>query len=682
MGQLSERIIRAIQQSTPGRHRGILHRKPPPTLRPGEHTHARPAVALAIEHGALGAKLSGAGGGGVVIALAPTPPRSPPPSAPASTPFRSGGLRRWNTVMSRTARARSHPNIALIKYWGERDIPLNLPAVSSLSVTLDLPDRHHGHNHHAGAHDRIVINGTQLADKAAAQSPGSSTSLHRPIDRAAWSRAKQLPHCGGSGFVGIGQCAGARDVCRLRSRPDRTRLGLLARQGSGSACRSLWGAGFAQVAPHPMDPTVMACRWPPATTGISRWWWRWWAAARSPSARRPAWFEPRRPALHPGRERRSRCGRGTSRTARRDFDRLGAAMERSTYKMHATMIATWPPIRTAPQDRRGPGGRRVFAGRGRSGMVDDGRRPQRQGAVPYRRCAGGRGDRADQRAGASAGRGWRCTPCLSTRSSPGKLVLMGEYAVLDVHPPSCSPSTAGCGATSTPVEKVTARIGWRHFLRRPLLHPLRQVGTVRVMEPRQPAEQAELVATQHIVAACVAAGRPATDAIAIHHEVQGSGSGIDVLASHGGMGRVQDHHWAPCPPRARGHVCRPVGPHGSPRRAIPSMECSRSVPLCSPAQHSSMHLPPTPSRFELAGGCWCTWPSRPASLQHPELRTIVDVAESLGGGAKPSGASGGDCTVAFFQQPADAERFRSAMRAHGLPCIPVQVAPGARHVTS
>ena len=29
----------------------------------------------------------------------------------------------------------------------------------------------------------------------------------------------------------------------------------------------------------------------------------------------------------------------------RDLDRLGAAMERSTYKMHATMIATSPPIR-------------------------------------------------------------------------------------------------------------------------------------------------------------------------------------------------------------------------------------------------------------------------------------------------------------------------------------------------
>jgi diphosphomevalonate decarboxylase len=35
------------------------------------------------------------------------------------------------------ATARAHANIALVKYWGKRDTALNLPAVSSLSLTLD-----------------------------------------------------------------------------------------------------------------------------------------------------------------------------------------------------------------------------------------------------------------------------------------------------------------------------------------------------------------------------------------------------------------------------------------------------------------------------------------------------------------------------------------------------------------
>ena len=37
----------------------------------------------------------------------------------------------------RTATALAHPNIALVKYWGKRDVPLNLPVGGSLSITLD-----------------------------------------------------------------------------------------------------------------------------------------------------------------------------------------------------------------------------------------------------------------------------------------------------------------------------------------------------------------------------------------------------------------------------------------------------------------------------------------------------------------------------------------------------------------
>ncbi|MCG8434729.1 MAG: diphosphomevalonate decarboxylase, partial [Gammaproteobacteria bacterium] len=35
------------------------------------------------------------------------------------------------------AAAQAQPNIALIKYWGKRDTALNLPAVGSISITLD-----------------------------------------------------------------------------------------------------------------------------------------------------------------------------------------------------------------------------------------------------------------------------------------------------------------------------------------------------------------------------------------------------------------------------------------------------------------------------------------------------------------------------------------------------------------
>ena len=35
------------------------------------------------------------------------------------------------------ALAQAQPNIALVKYWGKRDWKLNLPAVGSLSITLE-----------------------------------------------------------------------------------------------------------------------------------------------------------------------------------------------------------------------------------------------------------------------------------------------------------------------------------------------------------------------------------------------------------------------------------------------------------------------------------------------------------------------------------------------------------------
>ena len=35
------------------------------------------------------------------------------------------------------AKAQAQPNIALIKYWGKSNVPKNIPAVDSLSITLD-----------------------------------------------------------------------------------------------------------------------------------------------------------------------------------------------------------------------------------------------------------------------------------------------------------------------------------------------------------------------------------------------------------------------------------------------------------------------------------------------------------------------------------------------------------------
>ena len=69
----------------------------------------------------------------------------------------------------RSARATAHSNIALVKYWGKRDDAdpaLNLPAVGSLSMTLD--ELRSVTELHADTADRFVLDDVMLTGKPAA----------------------------------------------------------------------------------------------------------------------------------------------------------------------------------------------------------------------------------------------------------------------------------------------------------------------------------------------------------------------------------------------------------------------------------------------------------------------------------------------------------------------------------
>ena len=93
--------------------------------------------------GAIGAKLTGAGGGGAVIALAPGHERD------VLARWKAAGFDGFSRRDRRDAAggarmtapqavtAVAGTNIALVKYWGKRDVALNLPATGSLSLTLD-----------------------------------------------------------------------------------------------------------------------------------------------------------------------------------------------------------------------------------------------------------------------------------------------------------------------------------------------------------------------------------------------------------------------------------------------------------------------------------------------------------------------------------------------------------------
>ena len=139
------------------------------------------------------------------------------------------------------ATAIAHPNIALIKYWGKRDRALNLPAVPSLSITL-APFQTRTTVSWGEQSDAFEING-EVATGSAAERIGSFLDLVHPARPPVHiSSQNNFPTAAGlasssSAFAALALAASAA-AGHERSLKD---LSILARQGSGSACRSLWG---------------------------------------------------------------------------------------------------------------------------------------------------------------------------------------------------------------------------------------------------------------------------------------------------------------------------------------------------------------------------------------------------------------------------------------------------------
>lgn len=151
--------------------------------------------------------------------------------------------------MSGRATARAHANIALVKYWGKRDERLFLPANGSLSLTLDGLFTTTTVAFGEGPQDRLVLDGVEVTGPGlekvsrfldlVAGTPGQRPS-------ALVTSRNDVPTAAGlassaSAFAALAMAATAA----LDRKPDAAELSRLARQGSGSACRSVFG-GFVE----------------------------------------------------------------------------------------------------------------------------------------------------------------------------------------------------------------------------------------------------------------------------------------------------------------------------------------------------------------------------------------------------------------------------------------------------
>ncbi len=242
--------------------------------------------------------------------------------------------------------AQAQPNIALIKYWGKRDIVQNLPAVSSLSVTLaSLHTRMTVELDDALPDDMLTVNG--------AAEQVMLTRVTRCLDEVCGSGRARARVASTSNFpIGAGLASSASAFAALVVAADGAsggkrsvaELARIAGHASGSAARSVLG-GFVALAAGDRDIAVREllplADWP--LTVIVAITQTGPKAIGSGSAMiRSAESSPFYSSWVARQDADMACA--LAAVEERDFAKLAAVAEHNCLKMHSVMWTSRPPI--------------------------------------------------------------------------------------------------------------------------------------------------------------------------------------------------------------------------------------------------------------------------------------------------------------------------------------------------
>ncbi|HET8657944.1 MAG TPA: diphosphomevalonate decarboxylase [Micromonosporaceae bacterium] len=259
-------------------------------------------------------------------------------------------------ILDRGATAVAHPNIALVKYWGKRDGRLMIPYVDSLSMTLDIfPTTTTVRLSPAAQADSVRLNGSpaegeprqrviaflDLVREMAGRTEPAAVDTHNSVPTGAGLASSA------SGFAALALAGAAAYGLDL----DPTALSRLARRGSVSASRSIFGGfamchagrgtgaaadlgSFAEPVPVPdFDPALVVALVNAGPKAVSSR-----AAMRRTVETSPlyrAWATSSKADLS---EMLTALHRG-------DLDAVGEIAERNALGMHATMLAARPAVR-------------------------------------------------------------------------------------------------------------------------------------------------------------------------------------------------------------------------------------------------------------------------------------------------------------------------------------------------
>ncbi len=250
------------------------------------------------------------------------------------------------------ARARACANIALAKYWGKADVRRNVPAVPSISMTLDqLVTETRVRFDRSLSSDLVRLDGRRATEAEAERVTIMLNRVRRearlPV-KAHVSSHNHFPTAAGlassaSGFAALAGAASAAAGIPFNAR----QLSALARASSASAARSIYG-GFVELPAGGHGDVDLAARQiaPPV-----HWNLRLVVGLTEPGKKKVGSTEGMErsrktsPYYQAWLDQAPRWSRTIKRAIKeRELDTLGAAMERSTLAFHCCAITSDPPI--------------------------------------------------------------------------------------------------------------------------------------------------------------------------------------------------------------------------------------------------------------------------------------------------------------------------------------------------
>ena len=248
------------------------------------------------------------------------------------------------------ATALAHPNIAFIKYWGNRDDQLRLPLTGSLSMAL------------AGLEtvtrvsfdpdltaDSFILNGMEQSGAALNRVASFLDHVRRLAGLNRFAQVESTSNFpSGAGIASSAAAFAALALAASRAAGvelSEVELSRLARLGSGSACRSVPG-GYAEWLPGRGDADSYAVQIAPPEhwdlVDLIAVVDRGEKAVSSSGGHKLAATSPLQALRIAGvPERLEQC-----RTAilKRDFERLAQVVELDSEWMHAVMRTSTPPL--------------------------------------------------------------------------------------------------------------------------------------------------------------------------------------------------------------------------------------------------------------------------------------------------------------------------------------------------